>query len=633
MERAGRQMPVGAELLADGVHFRTWAPDHARVALLVEGRASRAMAREDGGYFSLHVPGLDVGALYRFRLDDGPPRPDPASRCQPEGPHGPSMVVDPGAFRWTDSDWRGLALEGQVLYELHVGTFTAEGTFRAATDGLVRLADLGISVVELMPVACFDGLFGWGYDGVDLFAPHPEYGTPDDLRRFVDRAHALGIGIVLDVVYNHFGPSGNYAGDFARAWFSSRYRNEWGDPLNFDGPGAAAVRAFFVANAAYWIREFHMDGLRLDATQQIFDSSPVSILAEITRAVRDAAPGRGTLVVAENEPQEVRLLADEEAGGFAMDMVWNDDFHHAARVALTRRSEAYFTDYRGSPQELVSALRHGWLYQGQHYSWQKKQRGSPTRGLEPCRFVTFLENHDQVANSAHGLRLAALAAPGALRAMTALLLLGPGTPMLFQGQEYGSSAPFLYFADHKGDLARAVAAGRRAFLAQFPGLSRPEDQRIIADPADPETFRISCLDPSAAAQPPHSWWLALHRDLIALRRAHSAFGRQCAAGMDGVVVGSDALALRLGIGDPPEEERLLLVNLGADLSLSPAPDPLLAPPPGMAWDVLWTSEAHHYGGTGLGSTDTQAGWRLPGLSAMAFAPVHRLPGEGAEDRS
>ena len=323
---------------------------------------------------------------------------------------------------------------------MHIGTFTPEGTWEAALRELPGLAELGITLLEVMPVADFSGEFGWGYDGVNQFAPTRLYGQPDDFRRFVDRAHALGMGVLLDVVYNHFGPDGNYLQQFAEEYFTDRYANEWGEAINFDWPGSASVREFFLTNAVCWIEEYHLDGLRLDATQQIFDAGQSHILAELGQRVRSAAGKRSVYLVAENEPQETRLVRPLEQGGHGLDSLWNDDFHHSALVALKGHSEAYYSDYLGRPQEFISAAKWGYLYQGQRYSWQKKRRGAPGLDLAPANFVTFLENHDQVANSGRGLRVRQLTSPGRYRAMTALLLLGPGTPMLFQGQEFGSAS-------------------------------------------------------------------------------------------------------------------------------------------------------------------------------------------------
>src|SRR5581483_3230625 len=400
-----RRTTIGAEYLGDGrTQVRVWAPRAASIDFVVEDGASVPLAREERGYFSAVVE-AGPGTRYRFRIQgDDRLYPDPASRFQPDGPHGASEIIDPGSFAWTDADWRGARLEGQVAYELHVGTFTPEGTWAAAAAQLRELADVGITLVELMPVAEFDGRFGWGYDGVDLFAPTRLYGRPDDMRRFVDQAHAHGIAVILDVVYNHLGPSGNYVRQFATEYFSDKYDNEWGDALNFDGPDAGPVREFFVENAAYWIRDFHLDGLRLDATQQIYDQSPEHVVSEIGRRARAAAGSRSIVIVAENEPQDVRLVRPLDEGGYGLDALWNDDFHHAAMVALTGRAEAYYSDTRGEPQEFISAAKYGYLFQGQHYRWQRQSRGTPAWGLAPSAFVTYLQNHDQVANSARGLR-------------------------------------------------------------------------------------------------------------------------------------------------------------------------------------------------------------------------------------
>ncbi len=705
-------MPVGAEVVpgGGGVHFRVWAPVRRRVEVVFAasggrpaGRALELEREPGGGYFSGVAASAAAGDLYRFRLDGGDAFPDPASRFQPEGPHGPSRVVDPAAYRWRDAGWRGAVLQGQVIYEMHVGTFTREGTWAAAAGRLAGLADLGVTMLDVMPVAEFPGRFGWGYDGVDLFAPTRLYGEPDDFRRFVDGAHELGLAVILDVVYNHFGPDGNHLGQFSPAYFTNLYENEWGRSIHFHG--APEVRELFLANAAYWIDEYHLDGLRLDATQAIHDlpagkvghAGPAGgggehILAAIGRAARRAAaalpPGRSVLLVAENEPQDSRLVRPPEQGGHGLDAIWCDDFHHAARVALTGRAEAYYSDYRGSPRELLAAAKFGPLYQGQRYRWQRRRRGAPALDLPRSAFVFYLENHDQVANSARGERLHCLASPGCHRALTALLLLGPATPMLFQGQESAAAAPFVFFADHQPPLAGDVRRGRQEFLAQFPSLADPAVQAAIPDPAAPATFALCKLDPDGgddSGAPGGSGFpdgrgnstrrrhrrqeaevaaaLALHRDLLRLRREDPVFRLQAAAGIDGAVLGPAALVLRWfappgesggsarageaggaggdsaggssGGGDPagggPAGDRLLLVNLGADLELDPAPEPLLAPPAGARWQVLWSSEDPRYGGAGAPPPeDAAGGWRLPGQAAIALAPAPRL-GSGLSD--
>ena len=614
-----RRVPIGAEPQGDGTHFRVWASRARAVDVQDESGVTTSLKPEADGYFSGVAP-IAVGGRYCYRLDDGRTAPDPASRFQPDGPHGPSVVVDPDAFRWTDGAWSGVRREGQVIYEMHVGTFTREGTWRAAARELPELARLGVTIVEMMPVADFPGRFGWGYDGVSLFAPTRLYGTPDDLRHFVDRAHAVGIGVILDVVYNHLGPDGNYLGVFAPEYFTDRYANEWGQAVNFDGPDAAPAREFFVANAAYWIDEFHMDGLRLDATQQIFDASPRHVLLDIAARVRAAAAHRRVLIVAENEPQDVRLVRPPARGGYGLDALWNDDFHHTARVALTGRAEAYYSDYGGRPQELVSAVKHGFLYQGQYYAWQRKRRGTVARDVPRSAFVAYIQNHDQVANSARGERLHAAASPGRWRAITALLLLGPATPMLFQGQEFAASAPFVYFADQRPELAALVRKGRAEFLSQFPSIAALDDGACMPEPDDPATFERCKLD--LAERATHAEAYALHGDLLAMRREDAVFASQGAHGIDGAVLGPDAFALRF-FGSGGGDDRLLVVNLGADLPLPNLPEPLLAPPQDARWQIVWSSEDPRYGGSGAAPFDPDGPWRLPAQAALVLSPLPR----------
>jgi maltooligosyltrehalose trehalohydrolase len=602
----------------DGVHFRVWAPAARAVAVCsADPDGVRVpLAAERDGWFGGASDAFRVGSRYGFRLDDEPGLlPDPASRFQPGGPHEASMVVDPSTFAWSDADWRGVGDVGQVIYEMHVGTFTPEGTYAAAEAHLPYLRDLGVTIVELMPVAEFPGRYGWGYDGVGFFAPTRLYGTPGDLRRFVDRAHAAGLGVILDVVYNHVGPDGNYLTRFAPQFFTDRYENEWGAALNFDGPDAGGVRTFFVENAGYWIEEYHFDGLRLDATQSIHDASERHVIAEVTARVRAAAGARGTFVVAENECQESRLARPASRGGYGMDALWNDDLHHSAVVALTGHREAYYTDYLGSPQELLSGLRWGYLYQGQYYSWQKQRRGTSALDLPGRSFVTFLENHDQVANSGHGQRLWQRSDPGRLRTMTAIMLLGPGTPMLFQGQEFASSAPFLFFADHHPELAALVRSGRGEFLRQFPSLATDDAQRRLADPGDATTFERCKLD--HAERETHAAALALHRDLLRLRREEPAFAAQRADRMFGAVIGPEALVLRFV---DEGGDRLVIANLGCDHALRSAPEPLLAPPDGTTWEVLWSSEHPGYGGGGAVAVERDDGWYLPAHAAVVLRP-------------
>lgn len=620
-ESPERRLPIGAEVQSGGVHFRVWAPKSKFVAVrlgqdLAELKATAIdLEPEENGYFSGLIAEASAGMLYQFQLDSGV-FPDPASRFQPEGPHGPSQIIDPATFRWTDSNWKGVRRDGQIIYEMHAGTFTKEGTWTAAIQQLPELVRLGVTTLEVMPVAEFAGRFGWGYDGVDLFAPTRIYGDPDDFRAFVNRAHELGLGVILDVVYNHIGPAGNYLKEFSEDYFTDRHKNEWGEAINFDGENCAPSREFFVANAGYWIDEFHLDGLRLDATQQIFDSSSDHILAAIGRRVREAAKGRATFIVAENEAQQSWLVRGSSENGYGLDALWNDDFHHSVRVAATGRSEAYYSDYQGTPQEFISAVKRGYLFQGQWFSWQKQRRGAPTDGLHPNQFVTFIENHDQVANSLNGKRLHQLTSPGRLRAFTALLLLGPGTPMLFQGQEFASSAPFLFFADHEPELAKLVSVGRRKFLEQFPSAAGAGSAAFFSDPESSETFSRCQLDFSERQK--NAGIYEMHRDLIQLRRRDPVFSRVVPGGVDGAVLGAQAFVLRFFGED--ENDRLLIVNFGINLRLRSLPEPLLAPIERRKWELKWSSEDPRYGGSGTPSVEQDDGWWIPGQATVVLEP-------------
>ena len=633
-DRGSRRYAVGAELTADGASFRLWAPKRKQVKLVVQGAAQGAarelaMSAEGGGYFSITVASDDVtrvgaGTRYRYRLDnDSKLYPDPASRFQPEGPHGPSMVIDSLAMRLRHKS-PDIAQGGHVMYEMHVGTFTPEGTWSSAIAALPELAALGITLIELMPVAEFPGKFGWGYDGVNLFAPCHLYGTPDHLRRFVDEAHGLGLGVILDVVYNHLGPDGNYLANFADEYFTDRYETEWGKAIHFDGSGSGPVREFFATNAVHWIEEYRFDGLRFDATQAIFDTSDEHILTRITREVRAAAAatGRTLFLVAENEPQEATLVRSPEKKGHGLDALWNDDGHHAAVVALTGRREAYYSDYRGEPRELLAAARWGYLYQGQRYAWQKKRRGSFALDLTPNQFVMFLENHDQVANSGTGMRLRSMAQPAAYRAMVALLLLGPWTPMLFQGEEWGSQSPFFYFADHEPDLARLVRVGRAEFLTQFPSLSTEAARASLSDPGSKETFESSKLNRETAD--PHV--RALYRDLLRLRREDPVISAAVRAGErpEGAIFGARALVLRYA-SRGREGDRLVVLNLGADETFECVSEPLLATDQSERWRVLWTSENTRYGGRGIGPLDLGDRFTLPASCALLFGSERAVP--------
>ncbi|HEY2143744.1 MAG TPA: malto-oligosyltrehalose trehalohydrolase [Candidatus Udaeobacter sp.] len=624
MSTVKRCYPIGAEAIGENrTHFRVWAPKARELDVVVEygpnsQRTFHPLSPEQGGYFS---GALDVGVdtRYWFRVNRGEKfYPDPASRFQPKGPHGPSWIIDPGRFQWTDSQWPGPAaagLEGQIIYEMHIGTFTKEGTWRAATEQLAALARIGITVVEMMPIGDFPGKFGWGYDGVNPFAPSHLYGTPDDLREFIDRAHSLGMAVILDVVYNHFGPDGNYLGIFSDDYLIREKENEWGNAINFDGPNSGPVREFFITNGRYWIEEFHFDGFRFDATHAIRDRSAEYIIGAVGRAAREAGGARSIILVAENDLQEAKMARPSREGGDDLDGMWNDDFQHSAVVALTGRNEAYFADYRGTPQEFISAVKYGFLYQGQARSWRKALRGTPTFGSSPEVFVCFLENHDQIANTGPGQRLRFQTSPGRYRAMTALLLLGPWTPLLFQGQEFGASSPFLFFADIGDASVRdAIRKGRVEWLAPFLSLTEDQARRTLPAPDDPEVFARCKLDFSERENNRELY--DLHIDLLKLRREDSRLRQQSSGGIDGAVLGRASFVLRYFSAN--NDDRLLLVNFGESHVLHPTSEPLLAPPEGGRWKTLWTSESPRYGGAGSIAVATQEQWILPAESAVAL---------------
>jgi maltooligosyltrehalose trehalohydrolase len=614
-----RRYPIGAELVGPNqIHFRVWAPKARNVEVALEEgvatdsrRTFHELEAEKGGYFSGSA-NAGAGARYRFRVNNNF-YPDPASRFQPDGPHGASCIVDPTQFRWTDSHSPGITLKGQIIYEMHIGTFTKEGTWHAAAQQLDELARIGITVIEMMPVADFPGKFGWGYDGVNLFAPTHLYGAPDDLRSFIDRAHSLGLAVILDVVYNHFGPDGNYLGIFSDDYLVRDKGHDWGDAINFDRPNSGPVREFFITNARYWI-----DGFRFDALHAIRDRTNEYIIGAVGRAARQAAGARSIILIAENDQQEAKMVRPRSDGGDDLDGMWNDDFHHSAVVALTGRKEAYFGDYQGAPQEFISAAKYGFLYQGQALSWRKALRGSPTIGIAPEAFVCFIENHDQIANTGRGERVRFQASPARYRAMTALLLLGPWTPLLFQGEEFGASSPFIFFADIGDASVRdAIRKGRAEWLAPFLSLSEEEARKILRAPDDPQVFARCKLDFSEREKNHEVY--DLHIDLLKLRREDSRFRQQLTSGVDGAVLGSASFVLRYFSNE--RDDRLLLVNFGERQVLHPASEPLLAPSSGSRWETLWTSESPRYGGTSSATVITKKEWFLSGEATVVLQPT------------
>jgi maltooligosyltrehalose trehalohydrolase len=493
-----------------------WAPDAARVDLvLTSGRV--AMQPVERGWWTSPAP-VPAGSDYRFSVDGGDPLPDPRSPWQPAGVQGASRAVDHDTFAWTDNGWQAPPLASGVIYELHVGTFTTEGTFEAAIARLDHLKRLGVTHVEFMPVNEFPGTRGWGYDGVDLFAPHHRYGGPEGLKRLVDACHARGLGVLIDVVYNHLGPTGNYLAAFG-PYFTNRYATPWGDAVNLDGPGSDGVRRFICDNALMWLRDYHADGLRLDAVHALIDTSSTHILEQLAAEVDalEAALGRHLVLVAETDLNDPRLVRGRESGGYGIDAQWNDDFHHALHVALTGERRGYYEDFEAL-RHLAEAMEHAFVYRGAYSPHRQRAHGRSPEGLPAARFVHCMQNHDQVGNRARGERSSHLMSVGRLKIAAALVLMPPYVPLLFQGEEWGATAAFQYFTEHEDpDLARAVSEGRRREFVAFGW--QPED---VPDPQAPETFLRSRLDWTEIAREPHASLLAWHRDLITLRRRGAA---------------------------------------------------------------------------------------------------------------
>ena len=510
---------LGASIHGNAVTFRVWAPKCRSVDLVVEGRSPERLREVADGVHELTVMGLRAGTRYQYRLDGERYRPDPVSRWQREGVHGASVVVDPTRFTWTDGEFRGHALADLVFYELHVGAYTTAGTFEAVIAHLPRLADLGVTAVEIMPVAEFPGSRNWGYDGVHLYAPQSTYGGPQGLRRLVDACHAQGLSVILDVVYNHLGPEGNYLGEFG-PYFTDRYKTPWGTAVNFDGTDGGGVRRHFVENARYWVREFHIDGLRLDAIHAIFDASPIHILTELTTAAREEgrALGRPVHVIAESHDNDRRLVQAPGAGGIGLDAVWADDFHHAIHVKLTGEHGGYYVDY-AEPALLPRAIAEGFSYQGERSTYFGGPRGTPSADLPGEHFVICVQNHDQVGNRAQGDRLSTVTSVDAVKLAAALMFAAPALPLLFMGEEYGETSPFQFFTSFLDpNLARLVREGRTAEFERFAW------QGEVPDPGAPATFMRSRLNHSLAGAPRHRELREYYRRWLALRATHPALG-------------------------------------------------------------------------------------------------------------
>jgi maltooligosyltrehalose trehalohydrolase len=581
---------VGAWPSPEGWQTRLWAPGASRVELIVEGHAPRDLARLADGHFGGAWGDLRDGDRYRYRIDGRGPFPDPASRSQPDGVHAPSQLVDPRAFVWTDASWRGVALEDLVLYELHVGTFSPEGTFAGVVAKLPILADLGVTAIELLPVASFAGSRNWGYDGTALFAPAAVYGGPDGLRALVDAAHRLGIGVVLDVVYNHFGPAGAYHTSIDPA-YGAAADGPWGLVPNLRAPGHQGVRDFFIDNALHWLHEYHLDGLRFDATHAFVDEGAPPFLDELVAAVRAATP-RPVLLMAEDDRNDRRLIEPPSAGGAGLDAVWADDIHHQIRVGVAGDRDGYYASYRGSTADLADAIAHGWFHRGGVAAFHGKPRGTPTDGLPLARFIACLQNHDQVGNRAFGDRLHHAIDPAVWRALSVLLLTLPETPLLFMGQEWAASTPFLYFTDHEGELGEAVDRGRRAEFARFAAFQGG----ALPRPQDPDTFLRSRLDWSELTRDPHGSVWRLYRDALALRRERLVRPIHERV-VDGGVVGARALDAHTivveGIGRA-EVRYACVCRLRGRGRVRLEPSAALDGGTPSSWSVALSSEHFHY---------------------------------------
>ena len=572
-------MPFGAECRDDGaVRFRLWAPAAHQVELCVANRPMRIpLDRCDFGWFEVVTDAAKPGTQYCFRINDAQEVPDPASRFQPRDVHGPSEVVNGSAFDWQDAEWHGRPWEEASIYELHAGAFTPSGTFSAVRERLDYLADLGITAMELMPVADFPGRRNWGYDGVFLFAPDSTYGRPEDLKELVQSAHDRGIMVLLDVVYNHFGPEGNYLRSYAPQFFTDRHCTPWGDGINFDGPDSRVVRDFFIHNALYWLTEYHFDGLRLDAVHAIMDDSAPHILAELADAVRNSiGPDRHVHLILENDRNQARYLQrTERCRPRWYDAQWNDDVHHALHVLITGERDGYYSDYSDRPLDrLGRCLVDGFAYQGEPSVYRNgEHRGEPTAGLPPTAFVSFLQNHDQIGNRAFGERIINAADCRAVRAAAAILLLAPSPPLLFMGEEFGTETPFLFFCDFEKNLAAAVTAGRRNEFARFARFNDPAEREQIPDPNAASTFESSLLDWSEIDQTSHREWLRFYRHLLKLRCQHIVcpLSAGCAIDADYEVHGDRGITARWKFAD--HSKLMLMANLGTD-SLSGMASPV-----------------------------------------------------------
>jgi malto-oligosyltrehalose trehalohydrolase len=607
---------VGARPACRGVFYRVWAPDHAEATVCIQASDATerpvSLARDAEGFFSGFDERGAAGDLYLLQLGQAGKFPDPASRFQPQGVHGPSECIDELSYVWQVDRWQRPGWQGQTIYEIHLGTFTPAGTFRSAIERLDHLAELGIGAIEIMPLADFAGSRNWGYDGVSLYAPARCYGRPDDLRALVDAAHQRGIAVILDVVYNHLGPSGNYLGQFAKDYFHASRATPWGGAINFDGENCQPVREFFLGNVAYWLDEYRIDGLRLDATHAIEDNSPRHLLSEIS----DLAHARGAFVIAEDERNSRKLLVPTEAGGLGLDALWSDDFHHQVRVALTGVRTAYFGSYPGTAEALARTVDCGWYYTGQAYPfWDGKSRGEACRDTPPTAFVYCIENHDQVGNRAFGERLEHVISPPVFRAASMLLCLSPYPPLLFMGQDWAASSPFLFFTDHEGELGRSVSEGRRR---EFAGLNQGVSVDQIPDPQEENSFLRSKLNWDELFVGGHRDTLYFYRECLLARRRWVQPIASDRANWSVTVV-EPAVVLRYRAPGGPLA--LLVVSFQTGSIDSADTSEVFTLRPGCRWRVMLQTESPTFGGEGkirgaaMSSEDFGAPWldfQVPG---------------------
>ncbi len=607
------QLELGAQVLeGGGVRFRVWAPAANKVEVELypppEGIVRFPMEADSGGVWSAEVPAAP-GTLYRYRLDETWGYPDPCSRSQPEGVHGPSQVVDAKAFPWTDREWRGLDPERLAIYECHVGTYTKEGTFDALIPHLAELRSLGVTALELMPVVQFPGERNWGYDGVDLFAPCSIYGGPEGLRRLVDAAHGVGLGVMLDVVYNHLGPDGNYLLVYSPDYFTDRYQTPWGSALNFDGPNSRFVRRFFTDNALHWLHEYHIDGLRLDATHEIYDGSEKHIIQELVEVVGEhGPPERQPLISAEDERNETRLILPRESGGYGLDALWVDDFHHSVHVLLTGEEQGYLGSYDGTAEEIARLLRVGFLYQS-----PPREPGEPPAGVAPAlpayQLIYSIQNHDQVGNRPFGRRLNDLIDLERYKTALTLLLLSPCTPLLFMGDEFAASSPFYFFTDHHDELGEQVSEGRMDEFKDF-WATRTKALRPVPDPQAKETFEDSRLDLSERELPPHGGVYRLSRELLRLRSDDEVLRAPDRWRLLAEAPAPEVVGVERWLDEG--ERRLLLVNFGEEAPFELARQDWLGSAVGLVWQAMLSTREERFAGPGAS------------LEALALRPGETL---------